>query len=158
MDTHTIRKAVFPGAFDPFTIGHENIVIRGLNLFDEIVVAVGINSEKNCMFSIQERLEHIRLVFADYPNVKVDTYSGLTVDYAKHIGASHILRGIRTSADFEYERAIAQVNKQMTGIDTAFLLTTPEHTPVNSTIVRDILRHDGDASMFLPEKLRSVIK
>ncbi|MCQ2229390.1 MAG: pantetheine-phosphate adenylyltransferase [Bacteroidales bacterium] len=158
MSTHTIRKAIFPGAFDPFTIGHENIVIRGLDLFDEIVVAVGINSEKNCLFTIPERLEHIRRVFADHENVSVDTYSGLTVDFAKEVGASHILRGIRTSADFEYERAIAQVNKQMSGIDTAFLLTTPEHTPVNSTIVRDILRHNGDASMFLPEKLRSIIK
>lgn len=155
---HKTTKAIFPGAFDPFTIGHENIVLRGLDLFDEIVVSVGVNSEKKCLFSLEQRLDFIRKVFEGNPRVSVDTYSGLTVDYAKQIGASHILRGIRTSADFEYERAIAQVNKQMTGIDTAFLLTTPEHTPVNSTIVRDILRHNGDASMFLPEKLRAIIR
>lgn len=155
---HKIKKAIFPGAFDPFTIGHENIVIRGLDLFDEIVVCVGVNSEKNCLFSLQQRLDFIRKVFEDNARVSVDTYSGLTVDYARSIGASHILRGIRTSADFEYERAIAQVNKQMSGIDTAFLLTTPEHTPVNSTIVRDILRHNGDASMFLPVKIRDIIR
>ena len=157
-NSHRPTKAVFPGAFDPFTVGHENIVLRGLELFDEIVVAIGVNSEKNCYFSTAQRMDFIRIVFEGNPNVIVDTYSGLTVDYARQIGATHILRGIRTSADFEYERAIAQVNKQMTGIDTAFLLTTPEHTPITSTIVRDILRHNGDASMFLPEKLRTIIK
>ncbi len=155
---HKPTKAIFPGAFDPFTVGHENIVLRGLELFDSIVVAIGVNSEKKCYFSTEERIMHIKTVFEAYPNIEVAAYEGLTVDFAKQIGASHILRGIRTSADFEYERAIAQVNKQMTGIDTAFLLTKPEHTPVNSTIVRDILRHGGDASLFLPEKLREIIK
>lgn len=152
------RRAIFPGAFDPFTIGHEDIVLRGLDMFDEIVVAVGVNSEKRSFFTTEERLNHIRKVFEGYENVIVASYSGLTVDYARQVGASHILRGIRTSSDFEYERAIAQVNKKMAGIDTAFLLTLPEHTAVNSTIVRDILRHDADASMFLPEKIRELIK
>lgn len=133
-------------------------MLRGLEIFDEIVVAVGVNSEKRCMFSVERRVEFIKTVFAERPEVTVTTYEGLTVDFAKKVGCSHILRGLRTSADFEFERAIAQVNRQMTGIDTAFLLTTPEHTPINSTIVRDILRHGGDASLFLPERIRTMVK
>lgn len=153
-----MKRAIFPGSFDPFTVGHESIVLRGLEIFDEIVVAVGINSDKRCMFSAERRVEFIRTVFAEHPQVSVETYDGLTVDFAKQIGCTHILRGLRTSADFEFERAIAQVNRQMTGIDTVFLLTTPEHTPVNSTIIRDILRHGGDASLFLPERIRNMVK
>ena len=137
-----MKRAIFPGSFDPFTVGHESIVLRGLDIFDEIVVAVGVNADKRCMFSTERRVEFIETVFADRPQVSVSTYEGLTVDFAKEIGCSHILRGLRTSADFEFERAIAQVNRQMTGIDTVFLLTTPEHTPINSTIVRDILRRN----------------
>ena len=153
-----MKRAIFPGSFDPFTVGHESIVLRGLEIFDEIVVAVGVNSEKRCMFSVERRVEFIKTVFAERPEVTVTSYEGLTVDFAKKVGCSHILRGLRTSADFEFERAIAQVNRQMTGIDTAFLLTTPEHTPINSTIVRDILRHGGDASLFLPERIRTMVK
>ncbi len=153
-----MKRAIFPGSFDPFTIGHESIVLRGLDFFDEIVVAVGVNADKRCMFSSERRVEFIRTVFADRPQVSVCTYDGLTVDFAKEAGCTHILRGLRTSADFEFERAIAQVNRQMTGIETVFLLTTPEHTPINSTIVRDILRHGGDASLFLPERIRTMVK
>ncbi len=153
-----MRKAIFPGSFDPFTVGHESIVLRGLEIFDEIVVAVGINSEKRCMFSAERRVDFIKTVFADRPEVRVETYDGLTIDFAKERGCSHILRGLRTSADFEFERAIAQVNRQMAGIDTTFLLTAPEHTPINSTIVRDILRHGGDASLFLPERIKTMVK
>ena len=152
-----MKRAIFPGSFDPFTVGHESIVLRGLDIFDEIVVAVGVNADKRCMFSTERRVEFIETVFADRPQVSVSTYEGLTVDFAKEIGCSHILRGLRTSADFEFERAIAQVNRQMTGIDTVFLLTTPEHTPINSTIVRDILRHGGDASLFLPQRIRGLV-
>lgn len=133
-------------------------MLRGLDIFDEIVVAVGVNADKRCMFSTERRVEFIETVFADRPQVSVSTYEGLTVDFAKEIGCSHILRGLRTSADFEFERAIAQVNRQMTGIDTVFLLTTPEHTPINSTIVRDILRHGGDASLFLPQRIRGLVR
>ena len=153
-----MKRAIFPGSFDPFTVGHESIVLRGLDIFDEIVVAVGVNADKRCMFSTERRVECIETVFADRPQVSVSTYEGLTVDFAKEIGCSHILRGLRTSADFEFERAIAQVNRQMTGIDTVFLLTTPEHTPINSTIVRDILRHGGDASLFLPQRIRGLVR
>ena len=153
-----MKRAIFPGSFDPFTVGHESIVLRGLDIFDEIVVAVGVDADKRCMFSTERRVEFIETVFADRPQVSVSTYEGLTVDFAKEIGCSHILRGLRTSADFEFERAIAQVNRQMTGIDTVFLLTTPEHTPINSTIVRDILRHGGDASLFLPQRIRGLVR
>ncbi len=148
------RIAIFPGSFDPFTIGHENIVLRAVGLFDEIIIGIGYNSNKKDFFPVDKRIEWVQYLFSEYPNIKVDKYEGLTVDFAKDKGAGYILRGIRTAADFEYERAIAQVNKAMTGIDSVFLLTTPEHTPVNSSIVRDIIRHDGDASQFIPEKIR----
>ncbi|HHU00584.1 pantetheine-phosphate adenylyltransferase [Xiashengella succiniciproducens] len=152
------RIAIFPGSFDPFTVGHDNIVRRGLNLFDTIIIAVGHNSTKHYLFPVAKRVEFIRELFADEPRVVVEAYSDLTVDFAKRMNASNILRGLRTAADFEYERAIAQVNKAMTNIDSVFLLTTPEHTPVNSSIVRDILKHNGDASKFIPEKIYKLIK
>lgn len=152
------RIAIFPGSFDPFTVGHDNIVRRGLNLFDKIIIAVGYNSTKHYLFPVAKRVEFIRELFADEPRVVVEAYSDLTVDFAKRMNASNILRGLRTAADFEYERAIAQVNKAMTNIDSVFLLTTPEHTPVNSSIVRDILKHNGDASKFIPEKIYKPIK
>ena len=148
------RIAVFPGSFDPFTVGHEAIVRRALNMFDKIVIAIGYNSAKSGFFSLEKRIKWIETVFADESKVTVDSYTGLTVDYCKEINAQYLLRGLRTAADFEYERAIAQVNKQMNNdIESVFLLTSPEHTPVNSTIVRDVIRHGGDASMFLPKGL-----
>ena len=152
------RIALFPGSFDPFTVGHENVVLRSLDLFDEIVIAIGYNSNKNDFFPIEKRIMWIETVFKNYPQVKVAKYQGLTVEFAKEVGATHILRGLRTSADFEFERAIAQINKSMVGIDTVFLLTTPEHTPVNSTIVRDIIRHGGDASKFIPASIRHLVQ
>lgn len=147
------RIALFPGSFDPFTVGHENIVLRGLELFDKIIISIGYNSNKSGYFSLEQRMSWITDVFRNEPRVSVQSYEGLTVDFAVEMGAAFILRGLRTSADFEYERAIAQVNKLMTNIDTVFLLTTPEHTPVNSSIVRDIIRHGGDASKFLPSQI-----
>lgn len=151
-----MTKAVFPGSFDPFTIGHESIVRRGLDIFDEIVIAVGVNSDKHSFFSLEQRMLFIRSLFNE--RIEVCSYNGLTVDFASEIGATHILRGLRTSADFEFERAIAQVNKKMTGIDTAFLLTMPEHTPISSSIVRDILRHGGDISGFVPTTIYNLMK
>ncbi len=148
------RIAVFPGSFDPFTVGHEAIVRRALNMFDKVVIAIGYNSAKSGFFSLEKRINWIETVFADEPKVTVDSYTGLTVDYCKEINAQYLLRGLRTAADFEYERAIAQVNKQMNNdVESVFLLTSPEHTPVNSTIVRDVIRHGGDATMFLPKGL-----
>ncbi len=151
------RVAIFPGSFDPFTVGHEDIVLRGVELFDKVFIAVGYNSNKKEFFPVAKRVEWIKEVFWDNPKVLVRKYEGLTVDFATEVGARYILRGLRTSADFEYERAIAQVNKAMSKIDSVFLLTQPEHTPVNSSIVRDIIKHGGDASLFLPDKIKKRI-
>ena len=145
------KVAVFPGSFDPFTIGHENIVLRALDLFDQIIVAIGIHSTKQPLLKIEARVEMVSKVFNSSDKVSVDSYEGLTVDYCRKMNATHMLRGIRTSADFEYERAIAQINKKMLPtVESIFLLTSPEHTPINSTIIRDIIRNGGDASQFLP--------
>jgi pantetheine-phosphate adenylyltransferase len=145
------RIAVFPGSFDPFTIGHEAIVRRALNLFDEIIIAVGANAVKKSFYSLSVREEMISKVFRNETRVRFDHYEGLTVDYCKKNGADYIIRGLRTSADFEFERAIAQVNKVMAPeVETVFLLTVPEHSHINSSIVRDIIRNGGDASVFVP--------
>ena len=145
------KIAVFPGSFDPFTVGHENIVLRGLGLFDKIIVAIGIHSTKTPLLKIESRVDMVNEVFRSNDRVYADSFEGLTVDYCKKVNATHMLRGIRTSADFEYERAIAQVNKQMMPeIESVILLTSPEFTPVTSSLVRDIIRLGGDASKFLP--------
>ncbi|MFN2395324.1 MAG: pantetheine-phosphate adenylyltransferase [Bacteroidales bacterium] len=146
------RIAVFPGSFDPITKGHESIIRRAIPLFDEIIVAIGINAEKAGFFSVEKRKQWLEQVFENDPSVSVDVYSGLTVDYCKANNINYILRGLRTSADFEFERSIGQVNKKMyPSIETVFLLTTPEHTALNSSIVRDIIRHGGDPSPFVPD-------
>jgi pantetheine-phosphate adenylyltransferase len=148
----TFKRAVFPGSFDPFTVGHENIVVRAMDLFDEIIVAIGIHSVKKPLLKIEARVAMVNKVFESNPQVKADSFEGLTVDYCRKVGATHMLRGIRTAADFEYERAIAQINKKMLPtVESVFLLTTPEHTPVNSTIIRDIIRNHGDVSQFIPK-------
>lgn len=148
------RIAVFPGSFDPITKGHEDIILRSVPLFDEIIVAIGTNSSKNYMFSLERRLEMIRFTFRDEPKIKADTYLGMTVDYCKQVGATHLLRGLRTSADFEFERSIAHINQTLfPELDTVFLLSLQEYSAINSTIVRDILVNGGDASRFVPEGL-----
>ncbi len=146
------KIAIFPGSFDPFTIGHESIVRRSVDLFDKIVVAVGVNSGKKSLMSIESRVAMINEVFKNNPEITCNYFEGLTVDFCKKIKAKYMLRGIRTAADFEYERAIAQINKKMLPeVESVFLLTSPEHTPINSTIIRDIIRNGGDATQFLPE-------
>jgi pantetheine-phosphate adenylyltransferase len=148
------KIAIFPGSFDPFTIGHESVVKRALPMFDKIVIMIGYNANKKSFYSIEKRLKWINQVFQNEKKVEVQKYDGLTVDFCKKVDAKYILRGIRTSSDFEYERAIAQVNKKMhPEIESVFLLTLPEHTPVMATIVRDIVYHGGDASMFIPDSL-----
>jgi len=148
------KIGIFPGSFDPFTIGHESIVRRALPLFDELIIAIGYNSAKEEFFPLKKRVKWIKKIFDDAPKVSVDTYEGLTVDYCKSKNAKYILRGLRTAVDFEYERAIAQMNRMLShGIETVFLLTFPEHSPISSTIVREILRYGGDASQFVSNKI-----
>ncbi len=148
------RIAVFPGSFDPLTRGHESIVRRAIPLFDKIIVAIGENAEKRGFYTVEERLEGIRTVFSDCRTVEVARYSGLTVNFCKSVQSRYILRGLRTSADFEFERGIGQINKQIyPGLETVLLLSLPEFTALNSSIVRDIIRHGGDPSPFIPESL-----
>lgn len=145
------RVVIFPGSFDPFTVGHEALVNRALLLFDKVIVAIGYNVAKSGFFSLEARMAMIRKVFANNPNVEVDSYQGLTIDYCKKKGVPFLIRGLRTSADFEFERTVGQVNHAMdSDIETVFLLTAPEHSFINSTVIRDILTHNGDASAFVP--------
>jgi len=148
------KIAVFPGSFDPFTKGHENVISRALPLFDKLFIAIGHNSEKRSFFTLDQRIKMIGNFYQDEPKIVMDYYEGLTVDYCKRVGAQYLLRGLRTSADFEFERSIAQINRKMNPeLETIFILAAPEFAPVNSTIIREILRYGGDASQFLPDKM-----
>lgn len=146
------RIAVFPGSFDPVTIGHQSIVLRALPLFDTIIVAIGNNTTKNYMFPLEKRKEWLKQTFADHKQVIVEEYTGLTVDFCKSRNANYILRGIRTPGDYEYENSIAQMNKMMLHeLESIFMLTLPEHVAISSTIVRDILKHGGNVTQFIPK-------
>jgi len=148
------KIAVFPGSFDPITKGHESVLKRALPLFDKLYIAIGTNADKKEFFPIEKRMEWIQKVFQEYPMVEVIKYKGLTVDLCKRINSKYILRGLRTSADFEFERSIGQINKKLyPDIETVFILTAPEYTSLNSGIVRDILRHGGDANQFVPDRI-----
>ncbi len=148
------RIAIFPGSFDPITRGHEDVINRAAALFDKIIVSIGKNREKKHYFTIEKRIGFLKQVFDGNPKIEVDIYEGLTVDYCRKVGAQYILRGLRTSADFEFERSIGQVNKKLyPEIETVFFLTHPEYTALNSSVVRDILSHNGDPSMFIPQGL-----
>jgi pantetheine-phosphate adenylyltransferase len=149
------RIALFPGSFDPFTVGHESIVQRAMPLFDKIIIAIGFNINKSGYFPLEKRMQWIRDVFAGEEKVEVVSYSKLTIDFCKDVNAQFILRGLRTSADFEYERALGQTNRLLKkNIETVFLLTEANHTFITSTTVRDIIRYGGDASDFLPSKIK----
>ncbi len=143
------NKALFPGSFDPFTKGHEHIIEKSLKIFDEITIGIGVNSEKRYLFDVDNRLAHIVGLYSENPNVKVMTYEGLTVNLCRSIEASHIVRGIRSSLDYEYERPIAQMNKTLSGVETVFLLTDPEFGAISSSIVREIYKNQGDISLFV---------
>ena len=149
-----MKKAIFPGSFDPFTIGHYDIVKRGLTLFDEIIIGIGRNSTKKETFPIREREEAIRKIFKDEPRVSVHIYDCLTVDFAREVGAQFILRGVRCVQDFEYERNMAEANKDLGGIETILLYTRPEYAHISSTLVRDLYSYNKDVSAYVPNNLR----
>ena len=146
-----MKRALFPGSFDPFTAGHHSIVKRTLALVDEVIVGIGFNEGKKGFLPLEKRLEMIRALYADESRVKVLPYSGLTVDFAKEQEADVIVRGIRSVKDFEYEEGIADINRKLTGIETIFLFTEPELTSVSSSVVRELLHYGKDVSAFLPE-------
>lgn len=149
-----MKRALFPGSFDPITLGHFDIIRRALALFDEIVVAIGVNGDKNYMFTVEQRKEFIEKAFADEPKVKVSTYQGLTVDYCREIDSQFILRGLRNPADFEFEKAIAHTNRTLSKIETVFLLTAARTSFISSSIVRDVIRNNGDYTVLVPESVR----
>lgn len=149
-----MKIAVFPGSFDPITLGHVDLVSRALPLFDKIVVAVGINSKKESLFSLEQRMQWLRDVFSDMPNVEVDSFEGLTVHYCKRIKAKYLLRGLRNASDFDYEKTISQLNHIVGNqIDTVFFISKPEYSHISSTIVREIITGGGDASPFVPPEV-----
>lgn len=154
------KVAVFPGSFDPFTIGHESVVRRGLDLFDKVIIAIGYNTTKVRFIPVEKSMEYIRNVFKDMGSrVEVKMFQGLTVDLCRRENSKYILRGLRTASDFEYERAIAQTNKAMyPEVETVFLLTLPQHTHINSSIIREIIKQGGDASRFVPKEYKLDIK
>lgn len=143
------KIGLFPGSFDPFTKGHEALVHNALNLFDEVIIGIGVNSTKIYQFELEKRKNHIRSLFENETRLRIETYSNLTVDFCKEIGATHIVRGLRDSKDFEYERSIAHMNTTLSGIETVFLLTNQEYSAINATIVREIYKNKGDISFFV---------
>lgn len=150
-----MKRAIFPGTFDPITIGHEEIIRRASPLFDEIIIAIGKNSEKKHLFSLEQRMNWIKEIFKDEPKVKVDHYNGLTIDFCKFKKANFILRGLRSVTDYDYEYQIAQINKAMwPDIDTVLLISSPEYTAISSKMVRDIILYGGKYKRFVPKAVR----
>lgn len=143
-------KCLFPGSFDPFTLGHKSIVDRTLQFAEEVVIAIGVNAGKKSMFSLEERMAQIQKVYADEPRVKVASYEGLTTDFAESIGATAMVRGVRTAQDFEFERMLADVNRKLSGIETILLITEPQYSAISSSVVRELLSYGKDVKDFLP--------
>ncbi len=149
-----MRKAIFPGSFDPITLGHQDIINRALPLFDEIVIAIGVNADKKYMFSLEDRKRFIEKTFQNEPKISVITYEGLTIDLCHKINANFILRGLRNPADFEFEKAIAHTNRRLSKIETVFLLTAAKTSYISSSIVRDVIRNHGEYELLVPEAVR----
>jgi pantetheine-phosphate adenylyltransferase len=153
------RICLFPGTFDPITLGHKDVIDRAIDLFDELVVGIGKNSSKTPMFSLEQRVEWIKDLYKDQPKVKVQTYDGLTINFCKDINARFILRGIRGIGDFEYEKAIADVNRLMNKeVETVFLVCSPQYSTTASSLVRDVIKYGGDASQLVPAQVLRGIK
>jgi pantetheine-phosphate adenylyltransferase len=146
-----MKKAVFPGSFDPITIGHVDIVKRGIKVFDEIIIGVGDNTDKKYMFPKEKRVEFVKQTFNHYDNIKIESYDGLTVDFCKKNNIEFMIRGLRNPADLEFEKSIALTNREMTDIETIFFLTSPENSFISSSIVRDLIRNNGDYRLFIPK-------
>ena len=149
-----MKRAVFPGSFDPITLGHYDIIERGLGLFDQIIIAIGINADKKYMFSLEDRKHFIEEAFGKNLKIKVMTYSGLTIDFCKEQDAAFILRGLRNPADFEFEKAIAHTNRKLSEIETVFLLTSSGKSYISSSIVRDVIRNNGDYTSLVPDTVK----
>jgi len=149
-----MKRALFPGSFDPLTLGHYDIIKRGVKLFDEIVIAIGINAEKKYMFDLEERRHFIEEAFKDQPKVRIMTYEGMTIDFCKKVKAGFILRGLRNPADFEFEKAIAHTNRRLSKIETVFLLTAANTSHISSSIVRDVIRNKGNYRLLVPDSVR----
>lgn len=149
-----MRRAIFPGSFDPVTLGHYDIIKRGITLFDELIIAIGINADKKYMFTLEQRKKFIEDAFVDEPKIKVLTYEGLTVDFCKKVDANFILRGLRNPGDFEFEKAIAHTNRKLSEIETVFLLTSSGKSYISSSIVRDVIRNGGDYSGLVPNTVK----
>lgn len=150
-----MRRAIFPGSFDPLTLGHYDIILRGITLFDELIISIGVNSDKKYMFSLEERKRFIEEAFKNEPKIKVLTYEGLTVDFCKKVDASFILRGLRNPGDFEFEKAIAHTNRKLSEIETVFLLTSSGKSYISSSIVRDVIKNGGDYTGLVPDTVRT---
>lgn len=149
------KICLFPGTFDPITLGHVDVIKRSVSLFDKIIVAIGVNSQKTPMFTVEQRIAWINDIFRDYPQISATSYSGLTINYCKVVGAQYMLRGIRYIADFEYEKAIADMNRMLAPeVETIFLTCAPEYTTISSTIVRDVIRNGGDVSKIVPPEVK----
>lgn len=149
-----MKKAIFPGSFDPITLGHYDIIERGVTLFDELIIAIGVNASKKYMFSLEERKKFIEDSFKHEPKIKVVTYEGLTVDFCQKNDVEFILRGLRNPADFEFEKAIAHTNRDLAPIETVFLLTAASTSYISSSIVRDVIRNNGDYTKLVPSLVR----
>tara|TARA_B100000902_G_scaffold280811_1_gene266649 strand:+ start:132 stop:587 length:456 start_codon:yes stop_codon:yes gene_type:complete len=148
-----MKKAVFPGSFDPITLGHVDLVYRGLEIFDEIIIAIGVNADKKQLFSLEDKIKQIKNTFIKEPRIKVASYKGLTIDFCKSVNSKYIFRGLRNSSDFNYEQSIAQTNYSLSSIESVFLISTPQLAHISSTIVRDIIRNGGNYKSLVPKSV-----